>query len=101
MKRKISIILTIILLFSFTASAFATVDELDRDPGGGSELGNITDFEKLREYIRNSKGQSDFKTNKDKDYFRHTYWDTVLPDESEPINFKAIGYTWDEETKIL
>lgn len=70
MKRKISILLVFILLFSFTVVAYA-------------DIGDITDFERLREYIKNSKGQSDFKTYEDKEYFRHTYWETVLPDYSE------------------
>mgnify|MGYP001286510467 CR=1 FL=1 len=73
MKRKVSILLIFVLLFSFTLTAYA-------DKG---DMGKITDFEKLRQYIKNSKGRSKFKTYEDKEYFRHTYWETVLPDYSE------------------
>ena len=70
MKGKISILLVFILLFSFTMTAYADITD-------------ITDFEKLREYIKNSKGQSDFISKEDKTYFRHKYWETVLPDYSK------------------
>ena len=73
MKGKISILLVFILLFSFTMTAYADIKDIT----------DITDFEKLREYIKNSKGQSDFISKEDKTYFRHKYWETVLPDYSK------------------
>ncbi len=35
-----------------------------------ADITDITDFEKLREYIKNSKGQSDFISKEDKTYFK-------------------------------
>lgn len=70
MRRKLSILLAFVILFS-SLGVFAE----------GTKI--FLDFEELREYIKNTKGQSDFKSIEDKKYFRHIYWPKVLPDYSE------------------
>ena len=45
-----------------------------------TDFGEIMNFEELREALK--KAESPFKTNEDKDEFRHMYWKSVLPDKS-------------------